>query len=555
MPLFQRQLEPVYLGRQKIDPSVSNNALDAVFVNTVAGLIRQLGSLSNFAEDLLVHIVDDVVKIQARANVINSRMATIRARALKLNAADAKVSISDIGTQRHFKSNNAPDHEIFCEESLPRPLSHVYHNKCEGKPKLDVFNALRDDGKQSLSFVTDPSYFFSLWLESQRKQLAKTMVKKKKRKKRTEQKKRDDIVAPKRKVYKTEIDWLREPKSNTKQGGQSSSPVAGRENVQATQETQPEKKVAFQDNPPRTETLAQRKDTSVNVVSANMPPQATAAAKTPSTVAAPLASKSLPSPGFVPPTGGKTPSPRVATKPQVSRKPTLSGKPQGSSTAARPGVPPASSSANLKMPTVHTTGGQMAVSGQQTKKLQESIDYGAPESNVQKAAAPAAPPQFTPVPPPPQFTPAPPPMMTPGPPEPIPGPPPPLEQNTSSVSAQGLPHQTPAAPPPPGPPPPFAPVPPPPPDLSIAKASTKPTPASKEKVEHKADAGDNRYDLLDAIRQGKQLRKVEEHDQKQDEKSAELQGLDVASILARRVAFVSESESEDDDDDDDSDWG
>ena len=67
-------------------------------------------------------------------------------------------------------------------------------------------------------------------------------------------------------------------------------------------------------------------------------------------------------------------------------------------------------------------------------------------------------------------------------------------------------------------------------------------------------SGDGRNDLLDAIRKGKQLRKVEEREIKQDHDKAE-QGMDVASILARRVAFVSESESDDDDeDDDDSDW-
>lgn len=52
---------------------------------------------------------------------------------------------------------------------------------------------------------------------------------------------------------------------------------------------------------------------------------------------------------------------------------------------------------------------------------------------------------------------------------------------------------------------------------------------------------------------GKELRKVEE--QSQVEKKQQTYGNDVASILARRIAFeVSDSESGSDDSDDDEDW-
>lgn len=52
---------------------------------------------------------------------------------------------------------------------------------------------------------------------------------------------------------------------------------------------------------------------------------------------------------------------------------------------------------------------------------------------------------------------------------------------------------------------------------------------------------------------GKQLRKVEE--QTKDEKKEQSVGNDVASILARRVAFeLSDSESGSDDSDSDSEW-
>lgn len=53
---------------------------------------------------------------------------------------------------------------------------------------------------------------------------------------------------------------------------------------------------------------------------------------------------------------------------------------------------------------------------------------------------------------------------------------------------------------------------------------------------------------------GKELRKVEEQ-QSQVEKKQQSYGNDVASILARRIAFeVSDSESGSDESDDDEDW-
>ena len=91
MPLFQRQLVPVYLGRQALSPSVAKNLiLDAVFVNTLGGVIRQLGSLSKFAEDLFAHILDDIGKIRTRAEKMNGRLAKIKDTTLKLNAAEEK---------------------------------------------------------------------------------------------------------------------------------------------------------------------------------------------------------------------------------------------------------------------------------------------------------------------------------------------------------------------------------------------------------------------------------------------------------------------------------
>ncbi|KAG7261438.1 hypothetical protein CRUP_015575, partial [Coryphaenoides rupestris] len=113
----------------------------------------------------------------------------------------------------------------------------------------------------------------------------------------------------------------------------------------------------------------------------------------------------------------------------------------------------------------------------------------------------------------------------------------------------GGPLAPPPPPPPPGPPPPpsfgFAPPPPPP---SGGGSAPKPPPAP---VEEEEEGDGARSDLLQAIRQGFNLRKVEE--QREQEKRDDGAN-DVAAILSRRIA-VECSDSEDDSSElDDDDW-
>ena len=89
------------------------------------------------------------------------------------------------------------------------------------------------------------------------------------------------------------------------------------------------------------------------------------------------------------------------------------------------------------------------------------------------------------------------------------------------------------------PPPPPAPAPPP--IIPPENITTSLEPVSTSAIKMPPVAVEPRNDLLEAIRQGKKLRTVEPLTVS---KTMEFQGMDVASILARRVAFVSESESE-----------
>ncbi|XP_051927921.1 wiskott-Aldrich syndrome protein family member 2 [Hippocampus zosterae] len=121
------------------------------------------------------------------------------------------------------------------------------------------------------------------------------------------------------------------------------------------------------------------------------------------------------------------------------------------------------------------------------------------------------------------------------------GPPPPPPMVTS-----GGPPPPPPPPPPPGPPPPSFNAPAPPPPAAVAPAAANAAPKHQP-----APEGDARSDLLQAIRQGFNLRKVEA--QREQEKQNHF-GNDVAAILSRRIA-VECSDSEDDSSEfDDDEW-
>ena len=84
MPLLQRQIQPRYLGRQQLDESVRTD-LQATFVNSLSGVMRQLGSLSKHAEDLLSQVVGEIQKVKRKADSLNSRIERAAQRVLQLN--------------------------------------------------------------------------------------------------------------------------------------------------------------------------------------------------------------------------------------------------------------------------------------------------------------------------------------------------------------------------------------------------------------------------------------------------------------------------------------
>ena len=76
MPLVKRSVEPIYIGRCPLDKQVKNE-LEGVVVNSLAGVIKQLSSMSKHAENLFGDLVDEANSIYQRSTVLTQRVQVL----------------------------------------------------------------------------------------------------------------------------------------------------------------------------------------------------------------------------------------------------------------------------------------------------------------------------------------------------------------------------------------------------------------------------------------------------------------------------------------------
>ncbi|XP_037005648.1 actin-binding protein WASF2 [Artibeus jamaicensis] len=497
MPLVTRNIEPRHLCRQTL-PSVRSEELECVTNISLANVIRQLGSLSKYAEDIFGELFTQANTFASRVSSLAERVDRLQVKVTQLDPKEEEVSLQGINTRKAFRSSTTQDQKLFDRNSLPVPVLETY-NTCDAPPPLNNLTPYRDDGKEALKFYTDPSYFFDLWKEKMLQDTKDIMKEKRKhRKEKKDNPNRGNINPRKIKTRKEEWEKMKMGQefveSKEKLGPSGYPPtlvyqngsIGSVENMDASnyppppqsdstsppssfsEDSLPPPPVEFSypaDNNQRGSGLAGPKRSSL--VSPSHPPPAP-----------PLGTPPGPKPGFAPPSAPPPPPPMINVPPPP---------------------PP---------------GG-----------------FGSPVT-----PPPPSPPSF---PPHPDFA-APPP------------PPPPPAADYPTLSPLPLSQPAGGAPPPPPPPPPPGPPP-----LLYCGADGQPavpppplsdTPKSKSSLPPVSDA---RSDLLSAIRQGFQLRKVEEQ---QEQEKRDVVGNDVATILSRRIA-VEYSDSEDDSSEfDEDDW-
>ncbi|XP_030645023.1 actin-binding protein WASF2 [Chanos chanos] len=486
MPLVTRNIEPRHLCRQTL-PNAVKSELECMTNITLANIIRQLGSLSKYAEDVFGELFVQASSFALRVNTLGERVDKLQVKVTQLDPKEEEVSLQAITSRKAFRSNLIQDQQLFIRTSLPQPVKDTY-NTCNQPPPLNNLSCYREDGREALKFYTDPSYFFDLWKEKMLQDTKDIMKEKRKHRKEKKDNPNRNKANP-RKIKTRKEEWERLKMGQEFVGLKQDAVGNSTEVINGSIGSGDDMTHMGSDGYLDQSTSSYSYDPG----SPPPPPEDFLPPPPPDMYddgqhgAPPQKRSSLLSPSHPPPA-----PPIMGTSP-----------PGGRPGMAPPPAPPPPPPSNMSVP-------------------------------------PPPPPDFDTPPAPPVPFPA---SMPPAPPmdagAPAPPPPP----------AGGGPPPPPPPPPPPGPPPPGPPPPGPPPPSSSGSAA--PGGGSAAPKAQPAPAGDARSDLLQAIRQGFNLRKVEE--QREQEKR-DFVGNDVAAILSRRIA-VECSDSEDDSSEfDDDEW-
>ncbi|XP_052390400.1 actin-binding protein WASF1-like isoform X2 [Carassius gibelio] len=178
MPLVKRSIEPRHLCHTALPHSIKNE-LECVTNISLANVIRQLSSLSKYAEDLFGELFNEAHSFTFRVNSLQERVDRLSISVTQLDPKEEELSLQDITMRKAFRSSTIQDQQLFERQSLPVPMQETYE-LCEQPPPLNILTPYRDDGKEGLKFYTNPSYFFDLWRE---KMLQDTEDKRKERRK------------------------------------------------------------------------------------------------------------------------------------------------------------------------------------------------------------------------------------------------------------------------------------------------------------------------------------------------------------------------------------
>lgn len=173
MPLEQRVIEPIFTSRGILPIDHTGNLainvpneLECVTNGTLANVIRQLSTLSKYADDLFGGIITDTSTLIARTSALQGRIDRIAIKVTQLDSTVDEVSLLDAQKKTPFKSSTSYDQQVVSRSTMPASLMEQY-KICDQPPPLSKLNSYRDDNKDGLKFYTDPTYFFELWREQE----------------------------------------------------------------------------------------------------------------------------------------------------------------------------------------------------------------------------------------------------------------------------------------------------------------------------------------------------------------------------------------------------
>ncbi|KAL3119077.1 hypothetical protein niasHT_003860 [Heterodera trifolii] len=161
-------VSPVNVCLHRLPASVQQDELQCVANGALANLIRQMSSLSRYAEQIFSEIHREMLKIDHRSSTLFLRVERLSQKLSNsqdinnLSRVVDQVGLEEASMRKAFKSCNIIDQHSLDRQTLPQSLLEQYQN-CDPPPQLNQLNPYREDEKEALCYYTDPSYFFELW--------------------------------------------------------------------------------------------------------------------------------------------------------------------------------------------------------------------------------------------------------------------------------------------------------------------------------------------------------------------------------------------------------
>ena len=125
MPLEERVIQPNCISRGIIDDQkpIYNqipNELECFTNGTLANIIKQLSSLSMYAEDLFASILQDAGNLIQRTTSLQQKLDNLSIKVTQLDSTNEDISLHDIHLKKPYKPQNTTVQEIFSKKTMPK---------------------------------------------------------------------------------------------------------------------------------------------------------------------------------------------------------------------------------------------------------------------------------------------------------------------------------------------------------------------------------------------------------------------------------------------------
>jgi hypothetical protein len=179
MPLAIRCVEPRSVCDDPLlteEATRAGDALQAVAVRSMAGLIRQLSSLARHAEGVMGELADSLASCHARTLALEKRTRVLAIEVLPNLDPDREVleGFEIPHPDLQFKSNKTVDQRLLSQKHVPPALLEQYR-QARAPPDLAQFSEGWGDGRNAMHVYSKPDFFFQNWREEIQRQTLRKM--------------------------------------------------------------------------------------------------------------------------------------------------------------------------------------------------------------------------------------------------------------------------------------------------------------------------------------------------------------------------------------------